>query len=186
MKKILLLSLLLISSFGFGQGAVIEWQKSLGGTGSDILSSIDQTTDGGYIIAGQSNSSNGDATMNYGYADYWVVKVNSIGSLSWQKSLGGSQTDAARSVQQTTDGGYIVAGSSESNDIDVTGNHGNSDYWVVKLDVAGSITWQKSIGGSDHDKAYSIQQTTDGGYIIAGYTQSNDGDVTLVMPAFTA
>ena len=98
--------------------------------------------------------------------------------ISWQKCLGGSNGEGAYSIQQTSDGGYIVAGNTFSNDGDVTGYHGGDEYWVVKLDSNGNIKWQKCLGGSGNDYAYSIQQTSDGGYIVAGYTTSNDGDVT--------
>ena len=156
----------------------IEWQKSLGGSGEDRGYSIQQTTDGGYIVAGQSASTNGDVTGNHGGNDYWVVKLSSTGSIIWQKSLGGTGSDVGRSIQQTTDGGYIVAGTSNSIDGDVTGNHGDFDYWVVKLSSTGAIIWQKTLGGTGSDNAYSIRQTTDGGYVVAGTSNSNDGDVT--------
>ena len=113
-----------------------------------------------------------------GDADFWVVKLSSTGSLQWQKCLGGSRDDSAHSIQQTSDGGYIVAGFTDSNDGDVSGNHGGWDVWVVKLNSTGSLQWQKCLGGSDFDYAYSIQQTSDGGYIVAGGTYSNDGDVS--------
>ncbi|MEX2484172.1 MAG: T9SS type A sorting domain-containing protein [Brumimicrobium sp.] len=179
MKKILLLSLLLVSSFGFGQEPIIEWQKSLGGSGWDKASSIEITTDGEYIVAGGSDSNDGNVTGINGANDFWVVKLDTIGNITWQKSLGGSGSESAYSIQQTTDGGYIVAGSSQSNDGDVTVNNGGQDYWVVKLDATGNIIWQKSLGGSGDDNANSIQQTLDGGYIVAGWSLSNDGDVTV-------
>jgi hypothetical protein len=156
----------------------IQWQKSLGGTQGDYGSSIVQTTDGGYIVAGYTGSNNGDVTENHGGTDYWIVKLSSTGVIQWQKSLGGIGRDYAYSIVQTTDGGYIVAGYTESNDGDVSGNHGDNDYWVVKLSSTGAIQWQKSLGGTSEDKAYSIIQTTDEGYIIAGHTVSNDGDVS--------
>ena len=156
----------------------IEWQRSLGGSSSDWAYSIRQTFDGGYIVAGYSFSNDGDVSGNHGYVDYWVVKLNSVGEIEWQKSLGGSDEDKAYSIYQTSDSGYIVSGCSESNDGDVSGNHGAYDYWVVKLNSSGSIEWQRSLGGSGNDYAYSIQQTGDGGYIVAGYSYSNDGDVS--------
>jgi len=156
----------------------IQWQKCLGGTSHEIANAVQQTTDGGYIITGFSNSIDGDITTNNGDYDYWIVKLNNLGSIQWQKSLGGSGGDFAKSIQQTTDGGYIVAGSSDSNDGNVTGNHAWNDYWVVKLNNFGSIQWQKSVGGTDFDNAFSIQQTTDGGYVVAGYSGSNNGDLT--------
>ena len=96
----------------------------------------------------------------------------------WQKCLGGSDDDVAYSIQQTSDGGYIVAGETYSTDGDVVGNHGATDAWVVKLNASGGIVWQKCLGGSSEESAYSIQQTSDGGYIVAGGTSSTDGDVT--------
>lgn len=157
----------------------IEWQKSFGGTLSDFANSIQQTTDGGYIIAGYSRSNDGDVTGNHGSLDYWIVKINESGTLEWQKSLGGSDFDTAESIKQTLDGGYIVAGYSNSNDGDVSGNHGGSqDYWVVKLSIIGNIEWQKSLGGTGLDRALSVIQTQDNGYLVGGYSNSNDGDVT--------
>ena len=156
----------------------IEWQKSLGGSHGDAATSIQQTNDGGYIVAGYSHSNDGDVTGNHGGSDYWIVKLTSVGTIEWQKSLGGTGTDRATSIQQTSDGGYIVAGDSDSNNGDITGNHGYTDYWIVKLTSDGFVQWQKSFGGSSYDKATSIQQTSEGGYIVAGWSNSNDGDLT--------
>jgi len=178
MKRLLLLITICISSVSFGQAPAIEWEKSLGGSSSENASSIQQTTDGGYIVAGSSNSNDGDVSGNNGQSDYWIVKLDASGNITWEKSLGGSNSDGAKSIQQTTDGGYIVAGISLSNDGDVSGNHGSYDYWIVKLDASGNITWEKSLGGSSADEASSIKQTSDGGYIVAGRSYSNDGDVS--------
>ncbi len=156
----------------------IMWQKSLGGSNNENANSIQQTADGGYIVAGHSLSNDGDVSGNHGNGDYWVVKLDANGNITWQKSLGGSIVDVANSIQQSNDGGYIVAGYSLSFDGDLTSNHGNNDCWVVKLDTAGNISWQRSLGGSGDDIAHSVQQTTDGGYIVAGYSNSNDGDLT--------
>ena len=157
---------------------IIEWQKYLGGTGGESAHSIQQTTDNGYIVAGSTFSSDGDVSGNHGSSDYWIVKLDSSGNLIWQKCLGGINQDNAVSIEETDDGGYIVAGSSNSNDGDVSGNHGNWDYWIVKLDLSGNIQWQKCLGGSAGEIAYSIQHTMDGGFIVAGYSYSNDGDVS--------
>ncbi|MCP4458407.1 MAG: DUF4493 domain-containing protein [Cytophagales bacterium] len=156
----------------------LSWEKSLGGSGNDYAESIQETSDGGYIVAGRSTSTDGDVTGNHGGYDSWVVKLDASGNLSWEKSLGGSANDYAESIQETSDGGYIVAVQSNSLDGDITGNHGGNDYWVVKLDVSGNLSWEKSLGGTGHDYAYSIQETSDGGYIVAGSSQSSDGDVT--------
>ena len=154
------------------------WQKCLGGSGNETAQSIKQTNDGGYVVAGSTDSNDGDITGNHGRQDIWIVKMDETGIIQWQKCLGGSGFETAQSIQQTNDGGYIIAGSTDSNDGDVTGNHGSSDFWIVKLNEAGTIQWQKCLGGSGSDYSKSIQQTNDGGYIVAGYTKSNDGDVT--------
>jgi len=157
----------------------IEWEKRLGGGGSEEAFSIQLTADGGYIVAGYTGSSSGDVSGNHGSYDFWVVKLNGSGAIQWQKCLGGSGEDGAYSIQPTADGGYIVAGDSHSNDGDVSGNHGGTiDAWVVKLSSSGDIQWQKCLGGSGTDVAYSIQTTADGGYMVAGMTNSNDGDVS--------
>ncbi len=156
----------------------IIWQKCFGGTDDDVAFSIQQTSDGGFIVAGYTSSNDGDVSGNHGGGDYWVVKLDSSGTIQWQKCLGGTDNDEAKSIQQTSDGGYIVAGETWSNDGDVSGNHGNSDYWVVKLNSSGDIEWQKCLGGTVKDIAKTIQQTSDGGFIVAGYTNSNDGDVS--------
>ncbi len=114
----------------------------------------------------------------HGDGDAWVVKLNSSGNILWQKCLGGTNSDGAYSIQQTGDGGFIVAGETDSNDGDVSGKHGDADYWVVKLNSSGDIEWQKCLGGTFRDVAQSIQQIGDWGFIVAGSTESNNGDVS--------
>lgn len=183
-KSILLLSTAIVFCFlkSEAQNApAIEWQKSVGGTGDDESSSVQQTSDGGFIVAGESHSNDNDVSGNHGQADFWIVKLDATGNIEWQKPLGGSFSDFASSIQQTTDGGFIVAGYSKSNDGDVTGHHGTTatnDYWVVKLDSVGTIEWEKSLGGTLTDFGTSIQQTADSGFVVAGWSFSNDGDVT--------
>jgi len=156
----------------------IVWQKVLGGSGRDEAASIQQTSDGGYVVVGTTQSNDGDVSGNHGKSDMWIIKLDSKGNIVWQKVLGGSNGDWGTSIQQTKDGGYIALGETWSNDGDVRGKHGKSDLWVVKLDSNGNIQWQKTLGGSDEEWAASIQQTSDGGYIVVGTTQSNDGDVS--------
>jgi len=177
-KFTFLFSLIIYSFLPAQTSPAIQWQKSLGGSQGEHAKSVQQTSDGGYIVAGLSNSTDGDVTGNHGGSDYWIVKLDASGTIQWQKSLGGSSNDNANFIQQTSDGGYIIAGESNSNDGDVTGNHGNFDYWIVKLDASGTLQWQKSLGGSNQDVANCIRQTTDGGYIVAGESYSTNGDVT--------
>lgn len=159
--------------------SVLSWEKSFGGTQIEKAHAVEQTTDGGYIIAGESSSNDGDLTINNGNRDFWILKVNSAGTLVWQKSFGGSDWDSAQSIQQTEDGGYIVAGESKSIDGNTNGNHGDMDFWIIKLDSIGNLIWEKSFGGSSWDSAESIEQTADGGFIVSGSSESNDGDLTL-------
>ncbi len=174
------LLLLLLPFWGFAQTPSIEWQKSLGGSGKDYANSICQTVDGGYVVAGYTNSVDGDVVGNHGGDDIWVVKLSSAGIVEWTKALGGTGNEVATYVIQSADGGYVIAGSSSSNDGDVTGNHGNDDAWVAKLDNAGNLQWQKSFGGNNNDAATAIQQLADGGYIVGCYAISeNNGDVAV-------
>ncbi len=155
----------------------IEWQKNYGGSDGDYTSSIELTTDGGYIVGGYTASNDGDVSGNNGERDYWIVKLDMAGDLEWEKNYGGSGWDSAYSIKQTPDGGYIVAGTADAGDGDVGGNNGGGDYWIIKLDMAGDLEWEKNYGGSVSDIAFSMELTPDGGYIIAGYSDSNDGDV---------
>ncbi len=178
MKNILLtIGLFLNLSVIYSQAPTIQWQKCFGGAGNEYAYSIQQTADGGYIIAGGGSQSTGDITGNHGSIDFWIVKLNNVGVIVWQKSLGGTGVEEAEFIQETADG-FIIAGKSNSNNGDVTGNHGSNDYWVVKLDNSGVIVWQKSFGGSASDVAYSVQQTNDDGYIVFGTSSSIDGDIT--------
>ena len=163
----------------------MQWQQSYGGTGLDYGDFVRPTSDGGYIISGMTSSNDGDVVgWHPGYsggspqADAWVVKIDDSGNLRWQKTLGGSSEDMAHCVQQTSDGNYVVAGYTYSTDGDVTGSHGGNEYWVVKLDANGNVEWQKTLGGTGLDLGGYVQQTNDGGYIVAGGSYSWDGDVT--------
>jgi hypothetical protein len=158
----------------------VVWQKLLGGYGDDNGYSIRQTSEGGYVLTGSTFSSNtGDVGTNHGSDDVWVVKLDNGGSLQWQKVLGGNAHEAGYGIRQTTDGGYVLIGVTGSGSSgDVGPGHGMGDFWVVKLDTAGNIQWQKVLGGSDVDNGKAIEQTTDGGYILTGYsTSSGSGDV---------
>lgn len=160
-----------------GKSGNIQWQKCLGGSDSDAGADILQTADGGYIVAGSAASSNCNLTGNHGGLDFWVVRLSNKGDIIWQKMYGGSQEDYVLSLSMAVDGGYFIAGHTFSNDGDVKGNHGGADWWVIKIDETGKLIWQKCLGGSKYDQANSVQSTTDGGCIVAGFEESNDGDV---------
>ena len=146
----------------------VEWQHTYGGTGFEGASSIQQTEDGGYIVAGRTNS------FGAGGSDAWVLKLDSSGAVEWQSTYGGTGSDATNSIQQTSDGGYIVAAYTYSF------GAGNDDAWILKLDSSGAVEWQYTYGGAGYDSARSIRQTSDGGYIAAGFTDSfGAGDCDL-------
>ncbi|MBK9456423.1 MAG: hypothetical protein IPO24_12980 [Bacteroidetes bacterium] len=162
----------------------IVWQNTIGGGGIDRLYSIDETSDGGFILGGTSSSViSGDKTEpKIGENDYWVIKINSVGNIVWQNVIGGTMDDQLRAIEQTADGGYIVGGYSNSgisgdktepaldNEIPYT-----SDYWIIKLNSSGAITWQNTIGGYGDDIFNDIHQTSDGSYILGGHSNSRIG-----------
>ncbi len=158
------------------------WQRALGGSSWDEGISIAKCNDGNFIMAGNTWSEDGDVNFNNGWADWWVVKISQDGEILWERSYGGSYSDYAFSVQQTVDSGFVICGYVGSNDGDITGYHGIKDFWVIKTDSLGEIEWQKCMGGSDYDQAYSIIQTNDGGYIVCGHSFSDDGDVIGIEP----
>ncbi|UFH54688.1 hypothetical protein [Spirosoma sp. KNUC1025] len=159
-----------------GAGQLV-WQKTLGGTGNDVANAVTRAADGNYIVAGTTSSNDGDVTGNHGSDDMWVIKLSEAGQILWQKTLGGSDTEEGNTVTATADGGVVVAGRTFSNDGDISGFHGLYDYWIVRLNEAGQILWQKTLGGSSAEAAYSLIKTSDGGYAVAGFTYSTDGDV---------
>jgi len=167
---------------------VISWQNCFGGSSGEGAKHIIKTSDGGFLIVGTTYSNDGDVTgMHFWFnaidstwiasGDYWVLKIDSNYNIQWQKCLGGSSSDYGMGAIETV-GGYMIIGASASNDGDITFSHGDSDYWLVKLDYSGTIIGQHSYGGSNTDAGYGIESTPDAGFILTGYTQSNDGDVT--------
>lgn len=155
----------------------ILWQKTYGGTQNEQALCIKEISTG-YVFCAISKSSNFDATLNHGLYDYWIVKIDFVGNIVWQKSFGGTGDDYPYSIETTVDGGYVIAGYSNSTDGDAIGNHGNNDAWIIKLDTAGNLLWQKTFGGTDDDRMNCIKTATDGGYILTGYTASNNGDAS--------
>jgi hypothetical protein len=155
-----------------------QWTKTYGGANTDMARFLVATADGGYVVVASTNSINGDVTGNHGSDDYWVLKVDGTGTKQWANAFGGSTEDHAYSIVLAPDGGFLVAGYSQSTNGDMTGNHGNFDMWVIKLDASGTKQWAKAFGGTGDDRAFSITPATGGGYAVTGYTRSSNGDVT--------
>jgi hypothetical protein len=141
-------------------GGNVQWAKTIGGSDRDIATSIIQSSDGGYVVAGWTSS------FGAGGSDFYVVKLDSGGNVQWAKTIGGNDYDEALSIIQSSDGGYVVAGRTYSF------GAGYDDFYVVKLDSGGNVMWTKTIGGSSDDFAWSIIQSSDGGYVVAGETWS--------------
>ena len=159
--------------------ANVEWDRDFGGLADDYLMYLIQTSDGGYMIGGFTNSGiGGDKTQPLiGCYDYWIFKIDSLGNKEWDKNFGGTGCDYIRSIQQTHDGGYIFGGFSGSN---AGGDKsqprwGSNDYWILKTDSAGNKLWDKDFGNVDDDELFSIQPTDDGGYVLGGFSNSAAG-----------
>ena len=148
----------------------VQWAKTYGGTDNDLVYSVQQTSDGGYILAG------GTTSFGVGGGDIFLIKTDAFGNVQWAKTYGGPGYDEAFSVQETSGGGYIVAG--------ITNSFGAGlDILLIKTDANGNVQWAKTYGGTDNDWAFSVQQTSDGGYIVAGGTSSfgaGEKDVFLI------
>ena len=149
-----------------------EWNRTYGGANNDIGSAVRQTTDGGYIIAGETSS------IGEGDSDIWIIKTDSLGNRLWDHTYGRILNDFACDIQQTRDGGYILTGG--------LGHHNNNnvDVWIIKTDAEGDSLWSTVFGGEDNDWGYCIQQTNDEGYVVVGWTESygtgDDVDVLLI------
>lgn len=161
----------------------IMWDKDLGGTKGEDLSSILESNDGGYLFCGSSGSdSTGNITQNAkGTTDFWVLKTDINGNILWDKRYGGSNTNKLNSADKTFDGGYILGGYSNSN---ISGDKsepswGDEDYWIIKIDSTGNKQWDKRFGGTASDVLMSLKRCKDGGYVLGGYSYSGiSGDKT--------
>lgn len=160
----------------------VIWQRVLGGTENEDLKSLKSTNDGGVILAGISNSNDVDVIGQHGCSgcsdDFWIVKLDSSGNLQWQKTLGSIYYDQCSDICLANDGGYVLVGNVELDGGDVSGTHGHTDYWVVKIDSLGQFVWQHCFGGTLDEQAISVISDRVGGYFVSGGSMSNDGDVT--------
>jgi predicted secreted protein len=139
--------------------STVGWNRTYGGTGLERAFALVQTTDGGYALAGHTDS------FGAGSADFWLVKTDTSGNMQWNKTYGEIGVDEAEALVQTVDGGYALAGWT-------TIGAGDYDFWLVKTDASGTVQWDKTYGGTNEEHAYALVQTTDGGYALAGFTAS--------------
>jgi hypothetical protein len=178
--NLLLSAIILLISFNpsSGQAPSIDWQVNLGGSDLENGQSVAETGDSGFVAVGYTQSVNGHVTGNHGSSEVWVIRLNPAGNVLWKKCYGGTDAEQASTVIHTLEGDILVAGFSGSNNGDVIGNHGFSDFWLLRLNLQGQILSQKCFGGSLDDRAAYLLQTADSGYLMTGYTTSNDQDVS--------
>lgn len=150
------------------------WQKCYGGSSYDEGFDIVESNNGGFYIAASTGSSDGDVTGLIGLRNYWILKCDSSGTILWQKCFGGTSIDQIRSMTKCFDGGIIACGSTESL---IAGNHGMKDAYIIKIDSLGNLEWEKCFGGSGDDEANSVIQLQDSSYVVAGSSNSTDGDI---------
>ncbi len=158
-------------------GGTIQWQHRYGSSSEDSFWAMEQTATGELLLAGIRNSTTETPGCNQGGTNAWLVKLDSMGEMLWERCYGGSSSEIFQALNITDDGGCIAAGRSRSSDGDVSTNNGLEDQWVVKMSEQGDIEWEKSLGGSNTDWAYAVKDTDDGGYVVVGFTRSSNGDV---------
>jgi len=156
---------------------ILQWEKNFGGSEIDELFGMVNSDDGNYVLAGSTRSADFDINENKGGADFWVLKMSSFGEIIWQKTYGGSSFDVSRAIKKTSDNGFVLVGSSRSQDGDLSLNKGQNDAWVIKIDNNGALKGGVSVGGSDIDFMYDIAQLNDGSLIAVGDTYSTDGAI---------
>ncbi|UOK41540.1 MULTISPECIES: hypothetical protein [Flavobacterium] len=147
----------------------LAWTKSYGGSLEDRITSVVETPDGGSLVLGFTNSSDGNIVKSNALMDIWLAKLDAEGNLVWTKTIGGSQDDFGTSIIATNDGNYVIAGYTGSNDGDIPGNIGFHDFLITKITGEGNIIWSKNYGFVSHDHAHKVIQLKDGGFFIAGY-----------------
>ena len=165
----------------------VAWGKTYGGSRDDRGQSLVQTADGGYALTGYAMSSDGDGSINNGFHDNWVVKVDAQGEIQWEKSFGFSGHDHSYDIIETNDGGLFFSGFLDITSAQADGYadkggssttaHGVGEFWGTKLDAQGNIEWRKYFGGTNNDRSHSVVQSEDGGFVLSGFTESDDFDI---------
>jgi len=159
----------------------LEWRRYFGGTNNDRIFKVLQAHDSNFLLIGSSESEDFDINNGNGSYDVWVVKIDTKGTMLWEKSFGGSGIDNGHAAIKTNDGNYLIAGAAISTDGDISNSKGNSDAWVIKINDSGEMLWEKSFGGSGFDAAWTIDSGSGifSTYVIAGNSKSSDTDTTI-------
>lgn len=163
----------------------MQWQQNFGFSGAETPNTIIQTNDAGFLVVGtldvtsSGGQGNSKSAQKHAGGDYWAIKLNANGVKEWSRYFGGTFTDEPFDVIQTAENDFIMVGSSDSNDVDITNNKGSYDFWVIKIAATGNLMWQKNFGGTEIDEAFGITSTNNGNFLIVGATRSDNKDVTL-------
>ena len=154
----------------------LVWEQSFGGSEIDEPRGITSTDDGNFIVVGDTRSTDKDVSSNNGGADLWMIKITTEGNLLWEKTLGGSSFDVARSISKTQDGGFVISGNSRSLDEGFI-NKGQNDGWVLKVDNNGSLLWQQFIGGTENELLFDAIELANKHVVAVGESSSSDADI---------
>ncbi|MEO0900894.1 MAG: hypothetical protein AAFY00_02350 [Bacteroidota bacterium] len=149
------------------------WEKSFGGTGIDKAYAVVKTQDNAYAVVGNTFSVDTDVSKNNGESDVWLIKVSDNGNLLWEKTFGGTAFDAARGLDVSSEGGFVIAGNSKSLDGNATENNGENDLWIIKTDAEGNILYEKSFGGTDLDFGFDALEDNNGNLVLVGETSTS-------------
>lgn len=166
----------------------MQWNKTYGGSKEDLGQAVIQTTDGGYAIVGYAMSDDGDGSNNEGFHDNWILRLDATGTVLWEQSFGFSGHDHSYDVVQTMDGGFFFAGFLDVTLSNGEGNfgkgsssltrHGVGEFWGTKLDADGNLQWRRYFGGTNNDRAHGVVQADDGGFVMTGFSESDDFDIS--------
>lgn len=161
----------------------ITWKKTMGYLGKDFGTAIIKTSDGGFIATGELDvtASGGEGNTSsrplHAGGDYWVIKLSSSGALEWSRYYGGTFTETPSGIVEDQNGNFIIAGTSDSSDVDIENNKGTYDFWIIKINNTGELLWKKNYGGSEIDEAKAIVKTSENNFLIVGNSRSNDQDI---------
>ena len=165
----------------------VQWSKTYGGSKDDRGQSLVQTTDGGYAIVGYAMSDDGDGSNNEGFHDNWILRLDASGNILWERSYGFAGHDHCYDVVETDDGGFFFAGFLDVTLSNGEGNfglgssltrHGVGEFWGNKIDDEGNLQWRRYFGGTNNDRAHAVVPSNDGGFVMSGFSESNDYDIS--------